>query len=325
MRFRLAWKKLLLGCAVLFLLLVTVGLPYILARLVTSAGTRPQDLVLISSPLDYDIDFENVRFDASDGVALSGWYLGGGDANLSVACGHGLFRSRREVLDRAAFFRAQGFDTLLFDFRHHGESGGERVTLGYQERLDFEGAIDVLAARRPGNRILLYGVSMGAAAALLAASETPEVAAVIVDSPFSSLEHTVEHHVRLLFGLPRFPFASLLNFYLEMRGGFDKEAFDLEKAAERLGERPLLVMAGESDRRMPVELQRKLFEHSPSSASRFQAFAGATHGAAYRTDRVGYENAVRKFLVDAGLVQSEAVRPRSYEVDGGENSSLEPR
>lgn len=87
----------LLGFAVLLLLLVTVGLPYILARLVTSAGTRPQDLALISSPSDYDIDFENVRFDAADGVALSGWYLGGGDANLSVACGHGLFRSRREV------------------------------------------------------------------------------------------------------------------------------------------------------------------------------------------------------------------------------------
>ena len=172
---------------------------------------------------------------------------------------------------------------------------------------------------------MLYGISMGAAAALLAASERHEVAAVIVDSPFSSLEHTVEHHVRLVFGLPRFPFATLLTFFLEMRGGFDKEAFDLKKVAGSLGDRPLLVIAGESDRRMPVELQRELFERSPSGASRFQSFSGAGHGAAYRTDRVGYENAVRKFLVDAGLVQSEAVRPRSYEVDGGENSSLEPR
>jgi pimeloyl-ACP methyl ester carboxylesterase len=317
---RWPWKKMLFGLAALVLFVAIVVLPYVLARLITSAGTRPRDLADTSSPSDYGLEFENVRFDAADGIPLSGWYLGGGEAKLSVACGHGLFRSRREVLDRAAFFRKEGYDTLLFDFRHHGDSGGERVTLGYQERLDFEAAIAFLHARRPENRIVIYGVSMGAAAALLAASETPRVAAVIVDSPFSSIEHTVAHHVHLLFGLPRFPFATALTFFLEMRGGFDKDDFDMEKAVDELGNRPLLVMAGEADRRMPVERQRKLFEHSKSPLSRFQSFPGARHGAAYRTDPETYERDIKAFLVDAGLA-----KPRAPEASGDGGNSLEPR
>lgn len=280
--------------------LVLVGLPYALARLVTSAGTRPRDRALTSSPADYGLAFEDVTFESADGLRLSGWYLGGGDGRLSVACGHGLFRSRREVLARAAFFREQGFDTLVFDFRHHGESEGERVTLGYQERLDFLGAVRYLRERHPDREVVLYGVSMGAAAALLAAAEEPEVAAAVVDSPFLSFEQTVVHHVDLLFGLPRFPFASVLMFFLEQRGGFDRADFDMEKAAAAMGERPILVIAGDKDRRMPAPLQKRVYQASSSPASRFEIFA-AGHGHAYEQDPERYRALLSEFLRPWGV------------------------
>jgi pimeloyl-ACP methyl ester carboxylesterase len=290
------WKKIVLGALLALVLFVTVGLPYLLAVLVTRAGTRPMDLELTSSPKDYDLSFEDVEFPAKDGVAISGWYLGGGSRRAVVACGHGLFRSRREVLDRAAFFRQLGYDTLVFDFRRHGSSEGERVTIGYQERLDFDGAAAFLEERRPGAPVVLYGVSMGAAAAILSARETPDVAAVIADSPFGSIEETVDHHVTLFLGLPRFPFATALLWFLELRGGFDRRDFDVRKAAAVLGDRPLLVIAGEADSRMPPELQRAIFEASPSPKSRFEVFEGAGHGAAYRTDSERYQRVVNEFL-----------------------------
>ena len=164
MAIRKHWKKILLGVVIALVLVTTIGLPYAFARLVTRAGTRPMDLRLTTSPSDYDLDFENVSFTSADGVRLSGWYLGGASSDVAIACGHGLFRSRREVLDRAAFFRKQGYDTLVFDFRRHGESEGERVTLGFDERLDLLGAVEFLKEKKPGVKIVLYGVSMGAAA-----------------------------------------------------------------------------------------------------------------------------------------------------------------
>ena len=298
---RKRWKKILLGFIGALLLFVTVGVPYLLTVLITRAGTRPMDLELTSSPADYGLQFEEVTFDATDGVALSGWFLPGGDRKAVVVCGHGLFRSRREVLDRAAFFRQRGYDTLVFDFRRHGTSGGELVTLGYQEARDFEGAVEFLRKRRPDAPVVLYGVSMGAGAALLAARETPEVAAVIADSPFLNIEHTVVHHVKLIFGLPRFPFASELLWFLEMRGGFDREDFDIESAAAALGDRPLLVVAGGEDDRMPAELQKRVAEASKSPLSRFVGFAGAGHGAAYRVATEAYQREILSFLERAGL------------------------
>jgi len=295
------WKRILLGLVAALVFFVTVVVPYLLAVLITRAGTRPMDLDLTSSPSDYGLSFEEVTFTSTDGVAISGWFLPGGTRKAVVACGHGLFRSRREVLDRAAFFRQQGYDTLVFDFRRHGKSGGERVTLGYQERLDFEGAVEFLRKRRAEAPVVLYGVSMGAGAALLAARETPAVAAVVADSPFLNIEHTVVHHVELIFGLPRFPFASELLWFLEMRGEFDREDFDLEAAAEALGERPLLVIAGSEDDRMPPDLQKRVAGASESPLTRFASFEGAGHGAAYRVAAEAYQREILSFLERAGL------------------------
>jgi pimeloyl-ACP methyl ester carboxylesterase len=286
---------------VVLLLLAAVGLPYLLAVLLTRAGTRPMDLELTSTPADYGLTFEEVRFETSDGASISGWFLPGGSREAMVACGHGLFRSRREVLDRAVFFRKAGYDTLLIDFRRHGESGGEGVTLGFQERHDFEAAVEFLRSKRPSSPVILYGVSMGASAALLAARETPAVRAVIADSPFLSIEDTVVHHVKTLFRLPRFPFASVLLWSLEARGGFDRKDFDLEAAARDLNDRPLLVIAGAEDQRMPPMLQKRVSEASKSPLSRFVVIEGAGHGAAYRVAPAVYEREVLSFLERAGL------------------------
>lgn len=321
MAIRKYWKKILLGLVVVAVLVTTIGLPYALARLVTHAGTRPMDLELTTSPADYDLDFENVLFASADGVTLSGWYLGGAESDVAIACGHGLFRSRQEVLDRAAFFRQQGYDTLVFDFRRHGESEGDKVTLGFDERLDFLGAVDFLHEKKPGAKVALYGVSMGAAASLLAAAESEDVAAVIADSSFSSLEHTVVHHLDLIFGLPRFPFGTSLLFFLEMQGGFDREAFDLERTMTNIGDRPVLIVAGEDDTRMPVAIQRRLYERAVNEHSGFRSFPGASHGKAYRTDPEGYGAMLTTFLAEADLAASRNPEPEEASGEGSNPAS----
>jgi pimeloyl-ACP methyl ester carboxylesterase len=122
----------------------------------------------------------------------------------------------------------------------------------------------------------------------------------VADSPFLNIEHTVVHHVKLIFGLPRFPFASELLWFLEMRGGFDREDFDLEAAAEALGERPVLIIAGSEDDRMPPDLQKRVAEASKSPLSRFVKLDGG-HGAAYRVAPEEYQREIRAFLERAGL------------------------
>jgi pimeloyl-ACP methyl ester carboxylesterase len=145
----------------------------------------------------------------------------------------------------------------------------------------------------------LFGVSMGAAAALLAAAEYPEVTTVVADSSFLSLEHTVTHHLKMFWGLPRFPLGDELLFFIETLAGFRSEDLDLEKAVARISTTPLLFLAGTRDRRMPIEAQRRLYAAAKSPLSRFVTVEGASHGAAYRTDPELYEKVLLEFLEGA--------------------------
>jgi pimeloyl-ACP methyl ester carboxylesterase len=86
-----------------------------------------------------------------------------------------------------------------------------------------------------------------------------------------------------------------------MRGEFDREDFDLEAAAEALGERPLLVIAGSEDERMPPDLQKRVADASKSPLRRFVSLEGAGHGAAYRVATEAYQREVLSFLERAGF------------------------
>ncbi len=287
----------------LLLVLVFVFLvaPYLVANLVTSRGTRPRDLSLTSTPADFGMSYEDVSFPATDGVPLKGWYMGGGRRGASIACAHGLFRSRREMLERSVFLRQAGFNVLVFDLRRHGASGGERTSLGFNERFDLMGAASFMKEKSPNDRMVLYGGSMGAVATLMAAAELAEtggVVTVVADSSFLSLESTVVHHVRLLLGFPRFPLANELLFFIERLAGFRRDELDLETAVARCGNLPILFVAGDKDRRIPVEDQERLHRAAKSPLSRFVVIEGATHGAAYRTSPEIYREALFEFLTE---------------------------
>jgi pimeloyl-ACP methyl ester carboxylesterase len=283
----------LLGLVGLFVFVIA---PYLMASLVTRAGTRPPDRRLKTSPADYGLTFEEVSFEARDGTRIAGWYLGGGEGGISIACGHGLFRSRREVLDRAAFLRQSGYNVLAFDFRRHGASAGELITLGHHETWDVEAAVRFLSEREPSDSLVVLGVSMGAAAGLLAAAETEAVVAVIAEASFVSLSDAVARDLRLIFRLPRFPIGSTILFFIGRRGGFDPGAVDVEEAVRRMGERPVLFIAGTQDRRMPLETQQVLYRASKSEGSRLLVIEGAGHGDAFKIAPDRYRQAASKFL-----------------------------
>jgi pimeloyl-ACP methyl ester carboxylesterase len=137
---------------------------------------------------------------------------------------------------------------------------------------------------------------MGAAAALLAAAESPDVAAVISDSSFLSLRDTVEHHWKLFFHLPAFPIADELLYLIAWRGGFRPFDFDLVKAVARIGDRPILFVALRDDRRMPPSIARTLYSHAVSPKKALIVLPGQRHGEGFNQAREQYENAVKEFL-----------------------------
>jgi pimeloyl-ACP methyl ester carboxylesterase len=296
-------RRILTTLFILVLVFIFFIVPYGLSYLITHAGTRPMDRQLTATPATYRADYRDVRFTAKDGTPISGWYLPKENVSAIIIYVHGLFRSRQEMLERAAKLWQHGYAGVLIDLRRHGNSGGKLSSLGYLERLDVEAAAtfirDSLKVDAP---IVGFGVSMGAAATVLAAADAPDIDALIIDSCFLSFEKTVVHHLKLFFGLPRFPLADELIFFTRSKVGFKNEDFDMQLALQKIGDRPMLFIAGEEDVRMPVEEARALAASAQTSCKSLVVIPGATHGAGYRTNPEMYEQAVLDFL--SGMQQS---------------------
>ena len=295
----IAWYKraaLRLMYAVLALVLaVVVGLPWLLSFAITKAGTRPDERARTDTPVVQGAVYENVEFTTSDGNRLSGWYLPHREHPVTIIMTHGLFRSRYETLDRGVELWRQGYGVLLYDLRRHGQSFAEFSTLGFNERHDVLAAVNFVREHAPGNKIVLMGVSMGAAATFLAATGIKDIMAIIAESSFLSFSDTIYHHVELV-KVPTFPFAPLLVKFTSWRMNFNPADFDVLKAVEKI-RCPILFIGGTADRRMPNEkVLEPLYAAANHPLKSKLIVEGAPHGRAYDQDREAYIKAIGDFL-----------------------------
>ena len=84
---------------------------------------------------------------------------------------HGYDDSGLLFHEEALAFYRQGFHLLLPDARGHGKSQGTYVGMGWHDRLDIINWIHWIIRQDSRAKIVLYGVSMGAAAVMMAAGE----------------------------------------------------------------------------------------------------------------------------------------------------------
>lgn len=312
----MAWRV-LKWCVIVFIVGVVVFLygivPWFFTNLVTTNRFRYHDKNVGRTPASFGMNFENAEFRSRDGILLKGWYVPAETAEGESAKGviiycHGFHRNRVEMLPMAQFGHQLGYDGLLFDFRNHGQSGGRITSLGYWERLDAEAAVEeVLSHEGDPHPVILWGVSMGAAAALMAAAEDTKVDAVISDSTFLSFDRVIQHHYHLIQEIgrkhwwwfppvPSFPLTNEVIAWSAHRARFDPSDFDLRKAVERISPRPILFVAVRDDARMPPSIAETLYPLDQSPLKALVILPGKRHGEGFNDATSRYEKAVTGFL-----------------------------
>ena len=247
------------------------------------------------TPEAVGLSVTSVEFMSRDGIRLRGWWSPGDPAMPAIIFSHGLNRSRLELLERGAESNHRGYGVLLFDLRNHGESGNAYTTLGINESQDVCAAQQFVKTVAKGRPQVLWGVSMGASSALLAAKQCPGATAVISDSSFLSFRETIGHHLGLFFHLPAFPIGNLIVLITEIRMGFDADDGDVEAAIGHLNI-PILFIAGSADRRMPPALAEKMLAAARNPLKHLLVIPGARHGEAFTTDKATYLRSVYEFL-----------------------------
>ena len=173
---------------------------------------------------------------------------------------HGLGASKAHMIDYILFAQEQGNPTLAIDFRGHGGSDPSLTSIGFYESRDAEAAMDFVRTRGAGDPVL-WGTSMGAVSALLAAARDGSAAGVIADAPFDTYRNTVLHHAKLFYGLSEFPLITLAMPMIESRARFRVDEVDCLRAVEQIRS-PMLVLAGEEDVRMPPEMVKTIYDRA---------------------------------------------------------------
>lgn len=196
------------------------------------------------SPADVGLAYETVEIETPDGATLSVWVMPASAPKGTVVLFHGYSQSKDSLLTAAAQFQALGYSCHVVDFRGSGDSSESYTTIGVHEARDVAAVVAAIDSRDP---IVLYGVSMGAAAILRAlAHEGVEADAAILDAPFDRMLTTVRNRFEIM-NVPAFPSAQLLVFWGGRSFDFSGFAHDpVEYAA--LVTTPTLILHGSEDR-----------------------------------------------------------------------------
>ena len=238
------WRN--LGCFALVLSgLAVAAVVLSLAWWQADAFLHPARHLPAETPADRGLEYRDVEFTSADGIPLRGWYLPSKNGAAIIA-GHGIGGSR--LLEPAEMLSRHGYGVLTFDWRAHGESGGELCTFGYHEVRDVEGALAWLReqADLDPERIGMLGESMGAVTAIRAVAALADIKAVVADSAYPDLEEGISNVWRGT-GLPAFPFVPLQIALGEWRTGLELDAMQPLKDVAAISPRPILILAGGQD------------------------------------------------------------------------------
>lgn len=137
------------------------------------------------TPATFGLEFEDVRIEASDGVALHGWFITGRSKRVLLFF-HGNAGNISHRLDSIRQFQKLGLSILIIDYRGYGQSEGKPNESGiYRDAL---AAWHYLTVERglAADDVVIFGRSLGGSvAAWLAAQHRPH--ALIVESSFTSV------------------------------------------------------------------------------------------------------------------------------------------
>ena len=245
-----------------------------------------------ASPADLGLRFESVRLATDDGVALAGWFIPAArETRTAVVVLHGFSGNRLPELAAFVPWLRERHHVLQLDFRGHGESGPGRVTLGTHERRDVAAAVRHLEERGLGP-IGLFGVSMGAAAAILAAPELA-VSAVVADAAFAEVHHPIASRMRQV-GYPMAGIGSqLIVAGAALRVG--SRLLDPIHAIARIAPRALLLIAPRDDQLISWRQSVRLYD-AAGEPKELWVVDGAGHAEAYAVAPEAYRSRVLAFL-----------------------------
>jgi fermentation-respiration switch protein FrsA (DUF1100 family) len=249
------------GYTLVALVLVVSGLIVVMSYNQARRFVAPFRGPTYISPSDYGLEFETITLTSEDGLKLAAWYIPSRN-RAAVIIQHGFGDSRQGILGPAKWLAQRGYGVMMVDQRTRGMSEGDKFSFGKYEVRDIAAALQYVVGRPDvdSRRVGAWGFSIGGVVLLLHASQNQGIKAVVSDSAFASLQDEIETGVRKKAGLPPFPFATLIQWFTELRLGMRASEVAPIQVIHSISPRPVFLLQGGRDTTVPVDSGQRLYD-----------------------------------------------------------------
>ena len=277
-----------------YISIIQAGLVILLFFVIVSlygfyTAVRPPKIHSSFTPADFGLNFETVALKTKDAVKIKGWFISQENSDKIIIALHGYPADKGDILPSLVFLH-QDFNLLFFDFRYFGASDGLYSTAGAREIYDLLAAVE-FAKERGFTKIGIWGFSMGGAVALMGASKTLEIKAVVSDSSYASLSLLAKEPYRNLAFL-KYPLAFFTKVFARIFLGI---SIDEVSPAEKVKgvKIPILLIHSSDDKVIPFShalLLKEALKDNPNAEFWFQE--EIRHGEFQKE----YETRIREFF-----------------------------
>lgn len=230
-----------------------------------------------------------------DGVNLYGEYYDlGYDRAVMILSG------RTESLRYGYFFAIPyaeaGCNILVVDPRAHGMSEGEFNTVGFEESKDCIVWVKFLRDECGMDTVLLHGICIGAAGAMLAVTseDYPDcVRGVITEGMFPNFGESMKNHL-IERKKPVKPVYPLINAWMKHYTGYSMDYGPIDVIHKMRV--PLLMLHSKEDRYSTPAYAQKLYDLAGAPEKRLVWFPHGRHSMLRITDPERYDTAVKEFV-----------------------------
>ena len=247
---------------------------------------------------------EHVEIKSFDGLTLKGRYFEF-DKNAPIEFMMHGYRGNSETDLSVGVLRAKelGHNVLLTDHRASGYSDGHIITFGAKESKDCMSWLEFLVDKLGSDvKILLTGISMGAATVMIAAGSDnlpSNVVGVVADCGYTSAEEIIKKVIKQMH-LPVKIFYPLIYLSARLFGGFNiKDASPIE--AMKKCKLPIVFFHSAEDGFVPAEMSKQNYDACISTKKQLHISTTGDHGLCYMMDKDGYMNAIKQLEKECGI------------------------
>ena len=217
--------------------------------------------IWISTPEDFNLDYQDIWLTSADGTALHGWWITAADnpSQTMVLYLHGNAENISSHSRSMYWLVQQGVDVFALDYRGFGASEGQAMLPSVLQ--DVEAALAWLRQHYPQKKLVVVAQSIGTALAIPVVAQAQshyQIEALLLDAPFTGYgavaRSALSHNV---IGWLLWPWTVLL-----------PSRWDPIDSVEQLN-LPVMVLHSREDKVVPYALGKKLFsriqQHNPQS------------------------------------------------------------